>query len=254
MKLLFDIGNSALKWGWLDGEGALHFGGRLDWPTRPDAVLAQLDERLEGAEVHDTLVANVGPRPALYPLLAALNARFGHRPRLVFSEPACCGVENGYADFSQLGVDRWLALIAARVRLPQRKRILVVMAGTAVTADLLEGAQHQGGMIAPGPALMRRCLAGQTANLAQAAASSPPTPVDTGLARTTRDAIEAGVHYMAAAHVQALYTDLRAAGPLALVLGGGLAPRLADVLDVSRLELARDLVLEGLAEVARVNG
>ena len=57
---------------------------------------------------------------------------------------------NGYTDFSQLGVDRWLALVAVYEMYPQQT-VFIVDIGSAVTFDLLtaEG-QHRGGWIMPG--------------------------------------------------------------------------------------------------------
>jgi len=51
---------------------------------------------------------------------------------------------------SQLGVDRWLALIGAAAHFPN-KNILIIDAGTATTIDLLtSNGQHQGGWILAG--------------------------------------------------------------------------------------------------------
>lgn len=252
MKLLFDIGNSALKWGWLDAETQFHFGGWLDWPAQADAVVQQIESALPGLEEATCWVANVGPRAALYPLLQALAARFGTY-RMVFAEPACCGVRNGYADFSLLGVDRWLALIGAwrHHRAPQ---LMVVDVGSALTVDLLQKGQHQGGMIVPGVQMMQRCLTQNTDQLASAMARSPAVQEAQGLGRTTREAIVAGTHYMSAAFVQMLHADLQEqAGkqPLTVVMTGGQAQQLADLLALPKLVVAPHLVLQGLAEVAR---
>ena len=47
------------------------------------------------------------------------------------------GVTCGYKDFHQLGVDRWLALVAAYRK--YAKPIIVVDAGSAVTIDIVDG-------------------------------------------------------------------------------------------------------------------
>ena len=66
---------------------------------------------------------------------------------------------------AQLGADRWAALLAAHTREPGHK--LVVNVGTALTIDALaaEG-RFLGGLIVPGPALMRRSLDRGTAGVA----------------------------------------------------------------------------------------
>lgn len=59
-------------------------------------------------------------------------------------------VVSGYKIASQLGVDRWLALVAAGALYP-KKNVLIVDAGTATTIDFLtSSAQHQGGWILAG--------------------------------------------------------------------------------------------------------
>ena len=253
MDLLLDLGNSALKWGWLDD--AFHVGGEIAWPTLPEHVLDAIDATRPEAPRDTLWLANVGPRPPLYELMRALRVHFEAPVERVWSEPECCGVRNGYHDFSQLGVDRWLALIGAR-RQRRTPNLLVVDAGTALTVDLLLKDAHQGGLITPGAALMQRCLTQNTANLARALADSPDTPPEMGLGRTTRDAILAGSHYMTVAYLQTLYADLLATIPdrrLELVLSGGQAQLLKPLLAVERLTLVDHLVLRGLAEVARAS-
>lgn len=254
LELLFEIGNSALKWGWLDEKNHLQVGGSLSWPTQAEHVIEAVRTVCPNLEQAESWVANVGPRPALYPLLKALAQMFGPY-HMVFSEPACCGVKNGYEDFSQLGVDRWLALIGARKR-SRTLNLLVVDAGTALTADLLVKGQHQGGLIAPGLRLMQRCLTQNTANLALAQETSPQTTAaKVGLARNTRDGILAGTHYMAAAFVQSLYADLRAGLPakqgLELILTGGQAEALLPLMAIDQVTCEVHLALRGLAEVVK---
>jgi type III pantothenate kinase len=67
-----------------------------------------------------------------------------------------------YEHVSNLGIDRWLALIAG-VTLHPDKACIVVDAGTATTIDVLtrEG-QHLGGWILPGLDLMTRSLTQNT--------------------------------------------------------------------------------------------
>ena len=259
MNLLFDIGNSTLKWAWLEEEtpSALNMGEQIPWPGQSDHVIDSLKkhfsaDQLRQAQCH---IANVGPRPALYPLLKALENLCGHYPRLYFSEPVCCGVQNGYQDFSQLGVDRWLGLIAAR-HLSKRSQVMIVDAGTALTIDLLDGSQHAGGLITPGTDMMTRCLQHNTANLTHALRQQPADDSSAspqGLGRTTREAITAGVHYMTAAYLQILHADLQArfrSAP-AVILSGGQAAFLQTLLRLPHSRHVPNLVLEGLAETVR---
>jgi type III pantothenate kinase len=66
-------------------------------------------------------------------------------------------VINGYRQPMQLGVDRWLALIAARSF--SKGPTVVVDCGTATTIDAMDATgRHLGGVIIPGLQLFRRCL------------------------------------------------------------------------------------------------
>jgi len=57
---------------------------------------------------------------------------------------------NGYQDFTELGVDRWLSLIATYEKFPNNS-CLVMDIGSAVTIDFLDKkGVHIGGQIAPG--------------------------------------------------------------------------------------------------------
>jgi len=58
-----------------------------------------------------------------------------------------------YPNPEQLGVDRWLGLLAIRGRL-EADNILLVSCGSALVIDLLSGHRHLGGFIAPGLKVM----------------------------------------------------------------------------------------------------
>lgn len=81
--------------------------------------------------------------------------------RFATTQTQQCGVRNGYRKPQQLGVDRWLAMLAA-FHLPQRatgQSLCVVDCGTALTLDVLDATgRHLGGYIAPGLTAMREML------------------------------------------------------------------------------------------------
>ena len=63
-------------------------------------------------------------------------------------------IQCGYPVVDNLGVDRWLAVIAART-IYSETNIIVIDAGTAITVDVCIDNQHLGGWIAPGLKLMQ---------------------------------------------------------------------------------------------------
>lgn len=80
----------------------------------------------------------------------------------VVSEKSKIGVSSAYHLPSQLGVDRWLTLIAASTLYPS-KNTLIVDAGTATTVDLLaSNGVHQGGWILAGIDTLFSCVLNNT--------------------------------------------------------------------------------------------
>ena len=69
---------------------------------------------------------------------------------------------NGYNNVTNMGVDRWLAMIAAVGLFPQKSDFVVVDAGTAITCDVIFRHQHQGGWIAPGLKTLKTSLLSNT--------------------------------------------------------------------------------------------
>lgn len=68
------------------------------------------------------------------------------------------GIHCAYEKPSNLGIDRWLAILGAELLYPNCN-LLIVDAGTAITCDVLtDKKQHLGGWITPGLMLMRNTI------------------------------------------------------------------------------------------------
>ncbi len=68
------------------------------------------------------------------------------------------GVTCGYPEYNNLGIDRWLAVLAAEKLFPN-ENLVVVDAGTALTVDFLSSSKkHLGGWIIPGLDLMQSSI------------------------------------------------------------------------------------------------
>ena len=67
-----------------------------------------------------------------------------------------CGVKCAYSQPQQLGVDRWLAVLAADKIAPS---VAVISIGSAITFDVIKQHQHLGGQIVPGVKLLLAGLA-----------------------------------------------------------------------------------------------
>jgi len=147
------------------------------------------------------------------------------------------GVRNAYLQPEKLGVDRWLALIAARQAL---QPVCIVDCGTAITLDLLDGqGQHLGGLICPGLSLMKQALSQGTEALAFDSQQFPLQP-----ANFTQAAIDSGSLFAAIGLIEA--TLARQHNHFQLILTGGDAQRIGDKLSLG-YTIDKDLVLRGLA-------
>ncbi|HEY5761665.1 MAG TPA: type III pantothenate kinase [Rhodocyclaceae bacterium] len=239
-----DLGNSRLKWGVgrLDGdtpEWVAH--GALDY-----AALDQLPGRLVAAGAAGEVLAACVAAPEREQALSAALAATGFAVRYFSAAADCCGVRNGYARPTQLGVDRWAALIGSWRRL--RAPGLIVCAGTATTIDALDvvggEACFRGGVIVPGLALMTTALADGTARLPHAQGRYAVLPDNTD------DAIATGIIEAQIGAIERLRRRLPPS-TRCLVTGGHAATLMPHI--AAPAEVVDTLVLEGLLAAASVN-
>lgn len=247
MDLLVDIGNTSLRWAWhADGQlgevgSVRHFGGL------PIDLLAAWEDVEKPDRV---LVANVGGEAVAAAFSRVCEGRWGLAPSFVRTQAEAFGVRVAYAEPARLGVDRWLALVAARRHFPGD--VLIVDAGTAITFDLLAAdGRHLGGLILPGVEAMRDTLLRGTQIPRLEVPDRVAAPVDRPWAEDTAGAIGAATIQAPAALAERLQRALaeRAGGVPRLLVTGGDGARLLPALPTGA-ELVPDLVLQGLALVS----
>ncbi len=240
MILAIDAGNTRIKWGVHDGSAWKSLGAiaTADAATLYDALRSVLP--VDNAIASNVAGSEVGEK------IAAAVRRGGTQIVFIQPEPGQLGVQNGYRDPRQLGADRWAALIAAHHAEPPGNK-LVVNAGTALTIDgLAADGRFLGGLIVPGPALMRRALDHGTAGLRltegtlQDFPGSTPDAITSGAIQAAAGAVERFAHIMAA----------RGAPPGRIILSGGAAAEIAGSLPITTTH-HENLVLDGLALIAR---
>lgn len=234
-----DAGNTRIKWGLHDGRGYVATGSVET--ANAEAVLQGLAREVGAATA---LASNVaGPRVAQE--LERACASRGLALRFIRSQAAQLGVTNGYRDPSQLGTDRWAALLAAHRVGPGHK--LVVNAGTALTIDALAAdGRFLGGLIVPGPALMRRSLDHGTAGLRLTEGAFAEFPA------STPEAITSGAIQACAGAIERMREAMAGhdCAPSQIVLSGGAAPQIAGHLPIAAT-IRENLVLDGLLVIAR---
>ena len=220
-----DMGNTRTKWRCGDVAGAL--------PSPELPYPAVVPERVRVASV----LGNRGD------IAQAIRKRFGVEPEFAATSASLAGVSCGYREPHRLGVDRWLAVVAAWQR--SRHALAVISVGTAACVDFVDAdGRHAGGYIAPGLRLLADALDRRTADVRPDPRAAPRLEPGTD----TQQAVAAGTLLMLNAFVDAAIVRLqsRSAPPVAVYLTGGdvglLAPRPG--VDV-RCE--PELVLEGLA-------
>lgn len=238
MILDIDAGNSRIKWR-LTGDHEIRSGGVSD---SLDAMLAELLAR--GAEPRRVRLASVRGPAFAEALRAACDRHWSAVIDAAVSQDQCAGVINGYRDTRRLGVDRWLAMLAAYHR--GQGQCCVVDAGSAITLDVVAaGGRHLGGYIVPGLRLQCLALTGATQ------IRLPGEAAEQGLApgRSTEEAVRGGVLAMVVGWLTADPHVRRASDGRRLYITGGDAAHLAPHLVRLGLsvQLLPDLVLDGLA-------
>lgn len=145
MRLLIDVGNTSIKaMLWQSGQVTPANINKLPWHS-----------------IKEVVYACVGHRDLLADVLAQASTHnincFEAVVSKTLGELTCA-----YEHVNNLGIDRWLALIAG-MKLYPNKACIVVDAGTATTIDVLNShGEHLGGWILPGLDLMTSSLTKNT--------------------------------------------------------------------------------------------
>ena len=153
--LLFDVGNTFIKWGLLDELKLVDLGciRNEDFLAKECNALIKLIPPDAGRVIACCVASNNIDAK----LTTLISNNYDCLIEYVQSESMAYGIRSGYQDASQLGVDRWVAMIAAKTQFSGD--ITVIDLGTAVTIDTIdEYGNHIGGQILPGLQLMLSSL------------------------------------------------------------------------------------------------
>ncbi|MEH6503024.1 MAG: type III pantothenate kinase [Cycloclasticus sp.] len=235
-ELFIDRGNTALKWQVLEG-GALRVAGAANNNIPLGEALGQLS----GSNYSAVFVSSVG-EDDFCKNLSKWAADQGHASPVFFkSSPQACGVANAYDEPSQLGVDRWLAMIAAHNK--YSGMLCVVDSGTALTMDFINNeGLHLGGFIVPGAELMKSSLLDNTQKI-----TLQVTHPAGQLGKNTTAAVSLGIQQMLRAFVlqQLAEMEIKHQQKITLIITGGHAKELTENLSVTG-HIESDLVFQGM--------
>jgi type III pantothenate kinase len=247
MNLLIDVGNTRLKWAWLEGSSLSEQRAVVHRDVEPEAWSKDV---FDGAR-HPTrvLAANVAGEAMAWNLHRFSQACYGLEPEFITPTRSFHELTNGYLNPALLGADRWLAVIGAWTL--AHTALCVVDAGTAVKVDSVNAhGQHLGGLIIPGIHLMRESLLSKTNGVAPAMAASATSPAGI-LANNTISAVTRGAVVAAAAMADraAQLVEQSTGEHPQLFITGGDAALIVESMQ-SRGTIVPDLVLQGIAVIA----
>lgn len=240
MILELDVGNSRIKW--------RHFSS-VHGETVLSGHTVELNEipamERDNGRFSRIRLASVRDLEKTARISKAMEERWGITPEVATVKSHCAGVSNSYKETEKMGVDRWLAMLAAFHRAGEA--CLVVDCGTALTVDMLDDkGHHLGGYIVPGLELSRKALLSNTGIRVDTAFRNDSITPGT----FTESAIAGGTLAMLTALIEASVRrgSASARGTSHCFLTGGDATVLVQHLRLENctLELAPDLVLDGL--------
>ena len=241
MILQLDIGNTRIKWRVVEN-GTRGGGGAMPSDSLQELPLA-LAEVGSPAEVWVSSVADP-QREAL--LQAVISEHWGVEAWFARTPATQLGLRNSYRDPARMGVDRWLAMLAAWRSV--NGAVCVVDAGSALTIDFVAAAgEHVGGYILPGLDSMERALLSDTDRVRFGEA--PRDRIEPG--RSTEAAVFNGLLLSQAGAVSLSLQRLGA--EFVPVFTGGNGELLKQLL-VPAAEFRAELVLDGLALAAGARG
>jgi type III pantothenate kinase len=240
MTLLIDGGNTRLKLTWMNqdtGIGLTEVSTLAYADTDFEARLLGVLSKFSGSK--SCFLASVVASEWLEKIQQHLKTQ-GFEVTRVLAQKQALGVKNTYLHPDRLGVDRFLAMIAAHHSI--KKNALIASVGTALTIDLLdEEGQHHGGVIAAGESFVYQAMSRQL-------------PVFKDLhgkpgsfSNTTDDALATGLRWMQLGAIEKALHEAKKTGmnDVSLLLCGGGAESLRS--DLPEHLYRPHLVLEGLA-------
>lgn len=238
MILEIDVGNTRIKWRTVLNDAVTDRGAVLK------EELGQWLLNLEQRQIPDSICFCCVANKEIAGQLAEQAKKWGCLLQEAETKHFSAGVHCGYSEPEALGVDRWLAVVAAFNHF--RRPCVVVDAGSALTVDLVNGeGQHLGGYIVPGLGMMRQALFEGTSQVkvdALAKASIAP-------GCSTNEAVTNGSLFMIQSMIESAVESFNAeADAVQVVITGGDGDYLIKVLDENACYLP-ELVLDGLALV-----
>lgn len=242
MILELDCGNTLIKWRLLTGAALCSF--EQGSVARVAELFEQLPAQSSQAITRCRMVS-VRSGVETDDIQSALAEHLGIAVTVARPARRLAGVTNGYDEFAALGLDRWLAVVAAYEL--ARRPCLVIDLGTAATVDLVAGdGRHLGGYITPGLSLLRQQLFGHTQRIRYDLLDQGQATGSVGPGTRTADAVERGCSMMLKSYISMQIAEASQwlGDDFCVYATGG---DVALVEDLPGVNVVSDLVFRGLA-------
>ena len=232
-QLWLDVGNTRLKYWITQDEQVIEHAAEMHLQSPADLLLGLIQhfKALNLDKIGISSVQDKKNNDRIIKILKLLDVP------VIFAKVHAeyAGLSCGYDNTSQLGIDRWLQVLAVA---DKDQDLCVVSCGTALTIDLTQGLQHLGGYILPNLYLQRDSLIQNTKGIKiPDMAFSELSP-----GRNTIDAVHHGIFLGLLSTIQNVLRQ----SPRQLVLTGGDAPLFAQYLQEFHPIIETDLLLKGL--------
>lgn len=239
MILEMDIGNTRIKWRLLNAASDRLAGG-VSEHSIDFLQLIYADHQ----ELSRVRLACVAKRKIVSEIVEAVEQLWSVKALSARTQDKLGGLEVVYSDVSRLGVDRWLAMLAAYHMVKQS--VCVIDCGTAITVDLVDCSGKQvGGYIVPGIAMQVSSLLKSTGQIRL------EQSIETGLQGwgcSTEEAVNFGVSRQVSSFINSIVDEqIETEQPPVFFITGGDACEILPIIHCAdQFRWCPELVMEGL--------
>ena len=245
--LLVDVGNSSVKWRLINSCSSSNLTDMLR-----QEYLGSISSDLF-INVWDTLdkptkviVSCVAEKRVWHAVQQACDHLWTIQPEKILSRKEGFGIVNAYEKPSDLGSDRWSAMIGAYHEIGSD--LIVVDCGSAITIDVIKSSgEHLGGYILPGLSMMKTSLLSGTADVH---ADLKLTKRSLTPGNSTTSCVDSAILLSVVKLIETVFKQQKKqTDKVQCVLTGGDASLVAKLLS-TKYVMIPDLVLRGLAQIA----
>jgi len=248
MILMIDQGNSFLKWRTIDSKSLTTVKDSTVEVGDLEILLSSLKK--SGFSISEIYLSSVKNERSLKNLTDALFQGFNVGTKIATTQKRYGNLICAYDDVSQMGVDRWLAMIATchlhqhhQLKKQMNAGFILIDAGSALTFDVVNHqTQHLGGHIVPGLALQKKVLQQQTDRVIFTQAQSLH-PYQLGV--STSEGVHYGCLSQVCGYLEQMISKCTKDAQFSVYLTGGDASYISQNLQFKH-QVVDDLVLDGL--------